>query len=273
MSELLHGFESMSWMLRFARLPVAGVLLLAMTAQPARADEVMLAVASNFARPLRDVVSAFERESGHEVVVTSGSTGQLYAQIVNGAPFDILLAADSERPRRLAEGDLAVQGTQRTYAVGRLAFWSRHAGLIGDGSLRRLMDLEFRWFAIAEPAIAPYGAAAADVLDALGIRTLIGTRLVKGQNIAQTFAMAETGTADFALVSLSQAIAYPGRSSYEVVPADLHAPIRQDLILLQRAAENAAALEFLDFIASPAAIALIERSGYSVPPERSLPVR
>jgi molybdate transport system substrate-binding protein len=230
---------------------------------PGLAGEVTVAVAANFLEPLRAIGAEFEAATGDELVIVAGSTGQLYAQIVNGAPFDILLAADRERPRLLAESGRGDPGSVFTYAVGRLALWSARPGLVDAGTLDRLADVRFRWIAIAEPDVAPYGFAARQALLNLGIWTTIEPRIVKGQSIAQTFASVATGNADLGLVALSEALAYEGPASYAIVPQALYDPIRQDAILLHGGAGNAAATAFLRFLQSPAAARIIERYGYA----------
>ena len=236
-------------------------------ATTAHADEVTVAVAANFLLPLESLAAEFESTTGHDVAISPGSTGQLYAQIVNGAPFDVLLAADAERPRLLAESGLGDADTRFTYALGRLALWSRDPALVDDALLERLGDLDFRFLAIAEPAIAPYGAAARETLESLGLWELFtaDSRIVRGQSIAQTFAMIETRNAELGFIALSQAVAYDGDASWAVVAPERHAPIRQDAILLVRASGSPAARQFLDFLRSPAAAAIIESFGYGIP--------
>jgi molybdate transport system substrate-binding protein len=230
----------------------------------AAAEQVTVAVAANFLSPVRALEPAFEAVSGHELLISSGSTGQLYAQIVNGAPFDVLLAADQERPRRLVDEGVADAASVFTYAVGRLALWSAEPERIHELPLAELLAGEYRWLAIAEPAVAPYGAAAQQVLEELGAWGSVQSRLVRGQNIAQTFAMVQTRNAELGLVALSQALTYDGAASYQIVPQALHDPIRQDAVLLQRARDNPAALAWLEYLKSPAAGATIERFGYAV---------
>jgi len=251
---------------------LAGFLLLTVAGlsdpRPVRADEITIAVATNFLNPLRLLATEFEAHDAHETIVVSGSTGQLYAQILNGAPYDLLLAADRERPRLLAESGTGIRSTLFTYAVGQLALWSADPELIGDDTLGSLDRIGFRWFAIAEPRVAPYGAAAQQVLENLGSWQLVEGRLVRGQNVAQAFAMIRSGSAELGLVALSQALSYDGQGSYRPVPASLHDPIRQDAILLARAADNPAAGAFLDFLQSADAAAILSRFGYLVPGSR-----
>jgi molybdate transport system substrate-binding protein len=227
------------------------------------ADEVTVAAASNFLSPLQAIEVAFEASTGHAMRVSAGSTGQLYSQIRNGAPFDILLAADDVRTRLLVEDELGDAASVFTYAIGRLALWTTETDRAAGLALAPALASEFRWFAIAQPEVAPYGAAARQVLEALGAWDSIQTRLVRGQNIAQTFAMVETGNAELGLVALSQALTYDGAAAYVVVAQDLHDPIRQDAILLNRGQANPAAVALMQFLKSAAAREIIEASGYS----------
>jgi molybdate transport system substrate-binding protein len=234
----------------------------------AHAEQATVAVAANFLTAANALVQEFELSSEHELVVTSGSTGQLYAQIVNGAPFDVLLAADQERPRLLAGNGRGDPASVFTYAVGRLVLWSRSADTIDEGSIVELLKSDFRFLAIAEPDVAPYGRAAREALEILGLWSELEGRIVKGQNVAQTFAMTETGNAQFGLVALSQALAYEGPAFYRLVPPELYQPIRQDAVLLRRAAANAAARDFLAFLKTQASRDIVERYGYeSVSPD------
>jgi len=245
------------------RLPLAA-LVFSLCGTVAQCEEVRVAVAANFLGTLRDLEPVFSELTGHRIATTAGSTGLLYAQIRNGAPFDVLLSADRERPRLLVEDGFGEASETFTYAVGRLVLWSGEPGRVGESTLSELADVRFRWIAIADPATAPYGAAARQVLQSLGFWDVLQARLVRGQNVAQTFAMTETGNAELGLVSLAQALAYRGAASFAVVPHELHEPIRQDAVLLDRGIENAAAQAFVEFLRSPAAAAIIERSGYAV---------
>ena len=240
-------------------------------ATAARADEVLVAVAANFRPPLQEIATAFEAASGHSVAISSGSTGQLYAQIVNAAPFDVFLAADTERPALLAEAGLGEPQSVFTYATGQLALWSRDPGLVDPATLERLGELEFRWLALAEPDVAPYGTAARETLESLGLWSRLEPRLVRGQSIAQSFVMVATGNAELGFVALSQALTYEGEASYAIVPQQRFAPIRQDAILLRRAADNPAARGLLEFLRGPVAAAIIGRYGYAVGPGADRP--
>lgn len=242
--------------------PAAALAAAALVSGPAVAETATVAVAANFLAPARMLETAFESATPHEVTLVSASTGQLYAQIANGAPFDVLLAADTRRPRLLAENGLGVAASRFTYAVGRLALWTRDPGFREGLSLEILGEAEFRWLAIANPHVAPYGAAAREALEALELWGRLEPRIVRGQNVGQAFVMARSGNAELALVALSQVRAHEGPGAHVVVPADLHAPLRQDAILLARAGGNPAAAAFLDFLRGPAAAKLVERYGY-----------
>ena len=227
-----------------------------------RAEIVTVAVASNFAVSMRAVAATFEERTDHELVLVPGATGQLYAQILNGAPFDVFLAADADRPARLVDDGLAVVGSRFTYARGRLALWSADPGGFADRGIERLTDGDFRRIAIANPELAPYGVAAKQVLERLEVREALRPRTAVGQSVGQAFAMTATGNAELGLVALSQALDWDGPASYVAVPAEFHAPIDQDAILLNRGADNAAAVAFMAFLRSDAARRIIRDAGY-----------
>jgi molybdate transport system substrate-binding protein len=233
---------------------------LAATRSPA--ETATVAVASNFVTALDAISEAFQSATSHELIVTAGSTGQLYAQIANGAPFDVFLAGDAQRPQLLAAAELGEPGTRFTYASGRLVLWSANASAFPELGLEILESDRFRWIAIANPRLAPYGAAAREVLHNLGLWESLQDRIVVGQNVAQAFAMTETRGADLGLVALSQALSYRRSASYFVVPESLHEPIRQDAILLSRARENPAAKAFISFLETRPAKDIIEAHGY-----------
>jgi len=236
----------------------------------ARSDDVLVAVATNFAPVARQLGVEFERSTGHELRLISGSTGKLYAQIVNGAPFEVLLAADRQRPARLVSEGLAVATSRRTYAVGRLVLWSPDPQRVARDGRETLREADFRWLALANPDLAPYGVAAREVLMSLGLEGVLADRLVIGENIGQTHALVATGNAEIGLIAASQRPnggLLPGSSgsgSRWLVPRDLHAPIRQDAVLLRRGSESAGARAFLDYLASPPAKELIRSFGYEV---------
>lgn len=226
------------------------------------AAETTVAVASNFAEPMKAIVAGFEKSSGHTVELSTGSTGKFYAQIVNGAPFDVLLAADDETPARLVAGGQAVAGSAFTYATGKLALWSAKTAAVSDSAdvLRRG---DYRFVAIANPRLAPYGRAAMETLAALRIALPPG-KIAMGENIGQTHRFVHSGNAELGFVALSQ-VWKDGRFSAGsgcIVPAGLHAPIRQDAVLLHKGRDNAAATALLAYLRTPAVRALIARYGY-----------
>ena len=229
-----------------------------------KADELRVAVASNFAEVLETMGPVFARESGHQLILTAGSTGKFYAQIKAGAPFDVLLAADQERPRRLAAEGAGLVQSLFTYATGRLALWSADPGRIDKDGPALLRDGRHRFLAIANPKLAPYGAAAREVLQELGLWEREQARLVQGENVGQVFALVATGNADLGFVALSQVLSPRNDKAADHwrVPARLHRPIRQDGIILLRAKGNPAAWAFVDFLKGPAAQAVMKDFGY-----------
>lgn len=248
---------------RFSFLLLAALTLAAVPALPACAEQAQVAVASNFAAPMKILAAQFQQATGHTLVLSTGATGKFYAQIKNGAPFDVLLAADDEVPDRLVrEG----AGSGRfTYAIGKLALWSAQPGLV-DGTSAVLKQNRFQRLAVANPKLAPYGAAAGEVLARLGLAGAVRGRLVIGENIAQTYQFVASGNADLGFVALSQVMQDNTLASGSawIVPNDLHAPIRQDALLLNHGAHNAAARALLEYLKSPSARAVIKRYGYDL---------
>jgi molybdate transport system substrate-binding protein len=244
---------------------IAALLASVAFAPPLHAESATIAVAANFLAPLEALEPLFEEATDHELVLVAGSTGQLYAQIVNGAPFDVLLSADAEHAERLVADGLAEAPTRFTYAVGRLALWTRDGERFAPLGVDTLKRSDFRWLAIANPALAPYGLAAQQALTKLGLWDDLQPRIVRGQSIAQTFAMAETRNADLALVALSQAKSYQGVANYLEISSELYAPLRQDAVLLTRARDNAAARAFVDWLRNARATAVIASFGYTTP--------
>jgi molybdate transport system substrate-binding protein len=240
-----------------------GALALLAFALGARADEVQVAVAANFAAPMAQIAADFSRESGHRATIVSGSTGKLYAQIRSGAPFALLLAADQETPAKLEAEGLAVPGQRFTYAIGKLVLYSAKPGFVdGDGAVLRAGG--FDHLALANPKIAPYGAAAMEVLASLHLVERLQDKLVQGESIGQTFQFISTGNAELGFVALSQ-VAPPDRpvaGSWWLVPAALYRPIRQDAVLLQKGADQAAARALLQYLQSDRAKAVIRAFGY-----------
>ncbi len=229
------------------------------------ADDALVAAAANFAEPLTRLERAFEASHPHRLRVAVGSTGKLYAQVLHGAPFDILLAADQERPMLLERAGLAVPGSRRTYAVGRLTLWSTNPKRI-QGDVAELLEAgAFRRLAMANPALAPYGAAAREVLQGFGLYASLREKIVTAENIGQTYAMVATGNAEIGFVAASGIRETHEGSRWEV-PPDLHAPIRQDAVLLAHGADNPAARRFLQFLQGERARAIISGFGYGVDP-------
>lgn len=248
-----------------ARIGICAALLLACGAA-VHADTATIAVAANFTGPAEALQRIFEQQTEHRLKITSGSTGQLYAQIANGAPLDALLSADTEHVDQLVNAGLAENMLRFTYALGRLALWTRAIDKFAPLDLKSLARADYRWLAIANPELAPYGLAAEQTLRKLELWDSLQSRIVRGENIAQTFAMAETRNADLALVALSQVISYEGEAASFEIPRDLYAPIRQDAVLLKRASGNAAARGFLLFLRGADARRVIDGFGYGTEP-------
>lgn len=228
------------------------------------AEEALIAVATNFAGAAERIETEFEATSVHRITLVTGSTGKLFAQIVNGAPFDVLLAADQERPRRLEVSGQAVMGSRFTFAIGRLALASMNAGLI-RADLQESLSLDGTGkLAIANPALAPYGFASQKTLKSLHLWDGARDKIVMGENIGQTYALIATRNAELGFVALSQVVARQGSEamSYIEVPKILHDPIRQDAALLRHGQQNAAATDFLIFLASDRAQSLVSDFGY-----------
>jgi molybdate transport system substrate-binding protein len=247
------------------RLAVVMVLAI-MAALPARADEALVAVAANFAEVIQELKPAFERVSGHKLQSTTGSTGKLYAQIKEGAPFHVLLSADAKTPERLEGEKAGVAGTRFTYAVGKLTLWSSDQARIGSDGAAALKAGDVRHIAIANPDLAPYGVASRETLQALGLWDTLKPKIVMGQNIGQTHSMVATGNAQLGFIALS-AVLSPREShkgSRWDVPQNLFTPIRQDAVLLSAGSKNDAAMAFMKFLRTPEARAVIEGYGYGI---------
>lgn len=234
----------------------------------AHADRVLVAVASNFAAPMGALAERFEAETGHEIAIATGASGRFYAQIRAGAPFQLFFSADRTKPQALVDSGLAIADSSFTYAVGRLVLWSADPALdLREGQI--LAGNDYKRLALANPRLAPYGEAARQVLDALGLRESSEERWVMGENIAQTFQFVSTGNAELGFVALSQlggAGSDPDatrQGSGWLVPESLHEPIRQDAVLLSRAADCSACRDFLDFVASDSAQDVLADFGYA----------
>ena len=243
-------------------LMLAVNLMVVLAPLAASADQALVAVASNFIGCARVLAASFEQQSEHSVTLTFGSTGQLHAQVVHGAPYDLLLAADQQRPRRLEEASKAVVGSRFTYAVGQLVLvqQSLSAGSLDGAS--RLKVNDFSRLAMANPALAPYGVASVETLEGLGVAEQVRDKIILGENVGQAFAMLATGNVDVALVAESQLLGSTMPLATWRVPAELHSPIRQDLVLLRHGEDNAAARAFHQYLRSDQAAEIIARHGY-----------
>lgn len=231
----------------------------------ALADEVQVAVAANFAGPFQKIAADFAADTGHKAVVITGSTGKFYTQIKEGAPFEVLLAADDETPRKLEGEGLAVKGQRFTYAKGKLVLWSSKAGVVDDKG-EVLSKGGFARLALANPKLAPYGAAGVETLKALGLYEAVAPKIVQGDNIAQAFQFVSTGNADVGFVALSQ-VAPPDKpavGSWWVVPARLYTPILQDAVLLKKGEGNVAAAALLKYLKGDKVRVIIKSYGYEL---------
>jgi len=248
----------------FARrlLPALSAAVLAITTTaPAHAGETLVAVAANFTAAAKEIGTAFADSTGHTIEFSFGSTGKLYAQIANGAPFDAFLAADAARPEKAEVEGLAVNGTRFTYALGRIVLYSTDPEMVDDAGAVLGTPDAFSKLAIANPVTAPYGAAAVEAMTALDVYDTLKPKLVQGDSIAQTLQFVTTANAQLGFVALSQVAGNEDGSRW-LVPQDLYAPIRQDAVLLNGGADNEATKAFLDFLRGPDAAAIMDRYGY-----------
>ena len=232
----------------------------------AHAGEVQVAVAANFTAPMQQIAAQFEKDSGHKAVLSFGATGKFYAQIVNGAPFELLLAADDETPARLEKDGQGVPGSRFTYAIGKLVLWSADPALV-DAKGEILKKGGFRHLALANPKTAPYGAAAVETMGKLGVLSTLQPLFVQGENISQTQQFITTGNAELGFVALSQ-VFKDGRitgGSAWIVPAGLYEPIRQDAVLLARGKDKPAAAALAAYLKGDKAKAVIRSFGYELP--------
>ena len=245
---------------------LAGSLIGAAT----QAGEVMVAVAANFTAPMQKIAQAFEQDTGHKAQLAFGATGKFYAQIKNGAPFAVLLAADDETPARLEKEGLAVAGSRFTYATGRLALWSKSPSLVDDkGEVLRSNSFEklgIHKIALADPKLAPYGIAAMEVINKMGVQAVVTPKLVQGESIGQTYQFVSTENAQLGFVALSQ-ISFDGRiteGSAWVVPQSMHTPLKQDAVLLNPGKDNTAAHALLKYLQADKSKTIIRQYGYAL---------
>jgi molybdate transport system substrate-binding protein len=247
------------------RLFSAVLSLSAAFAAPAMSAEVQVAVASNFTAPVQAIAAQFEKDTGDKVVASFGATGQFYAQINNGAPFEVFLAADDTTPAKLEKEGKTVAGSRFTYATGALALWSAKPDYVDDKG-EVLKTGNFAHLAVANPQAAPYGVAAMQTLDKMGLTAAVKDKIVLGQNISQTQQFVSSGNAELGFVALSQ-IYKDGKvtgGSAWIVPASMHEPIKQDAVILAKGKDNAVAKRFVDYLKGPAAAAIIKSYGYQL---------
>jgi len=250
-------------MLKSIGVGLAGLVLITATAGSALAAETSVAVAANFTEPAKEIAAAFKKATGDDAVLSFGASGQFYAQISHGAPYQVFLSADVDRAEKAEKEGFGVPGSRFVYATGQLVLFSKTPGLVDDrGAVLQHPD-RFQKISIADPAAAPYGAAAIQTMTKLGLYDALKPKVVQGSSITQAYQFVETGAAEIGFVALSQIVKEPGGSRW-VVPDSLHAPIDQGAILLVTGEKNPAARAFMAFLKGPQATAIIRRYGYQV---------
>ncbi len=248
--------------LRSRLVAAVAAALLSSGAVHAFAADTQVAVAANFTEPAKEIAAAFTAKTGHHAILSFGSSAQFYTQITHGAPYEVFLSADADRPTRAEQDGVGIPGTRFTYAIGRLVLWSETPGLVDDqGAV--LGKGGFNKLAIADPNAAPYGVAAVQTLNKLGVYGRVQSRIVKGTSITQAYDFVRTGAAEVGFVAQSQVISDPSGSRW-LVPAADHAPIEQQAILLWTGDKNAAARAFFSFLKGPEARGIIKKFGYEV---------
>lgn len=251
-------------------IPLIFLLIVSLLTSDVEAEEINVAVASNFTAPMKSIATAFENRTGHKVKLSFGASGKFYAQIRYGAPFQVFFSADQAKPKQLEDDNLIVTGSRFTYAVGALALWSAQPNFINNDA-SKLKSNDVRKIALANPKLAPYGAAAIEVLTHLELHESTKSKWVKGENIAQTYQFISTHNAELGFVSLSQ-ILREGKllnGSVWIIPTTIYSPIKQDAVLLQKGKDSEAAQSLLNFMRSEHAIRIIESFGYA-PSTRAL---
>lgn len=273
---LMSGKRSKS----FRSILVGGLLAICLTGV-SHASQVRIAVASNFLMPLKSIAEDFQKQGGYSVKISSGSTGKLYAQIINGAPFDIFLAANSREPLRLEQAGKIAKGSRFTYALGQLVLWGPHLEIKGDADRNDLKKVlttaSWQRLSVANPKTAPYGAAAIETLNNLGIYDELKGKIINGENVSQSYQYVASGAAQLGFVALSQILsqihsqtkAQAGSSNdsdkhYWVVDKSLYSPIQQQAVLLKKAEQNRAAQQFIAYLKSPQVRAAIKSFGYTI---------
>jgi molybdate transport system substrate-binding protein len=249
------------------RLQVFGLALfgalLAFGPSAALASDTQVAVAANFTEPAKEIATAFKAATGHNAILSFGASGQFYAQMARGAPFEVFLSADADRPKKAEQDGLGITGTRFTYAIGRLILYSTTPGLVDDGG-GVLKKGSFNKLAIADPTAAPYGVAATQTMRKMGVYDRVRPKIVMGSSLTQAYQFVDTGAAELGFVAYSQVINVPGGSRW-LVPASNHAPIDQQAILLYTGQNNPAAKAFIAFMKGPQAVAIIKKYGYELP--------
>jgi len=242
------------------------LLALLLVGQTSWAASVLVAVAANFSKPMTEIAAEFEKATGHSAKLSFGSSGKFVSQIENGGPFEVLLSADEKGPQKLVQSGLAVPSSQFTYALGKLVLWSAKPGYVDDQG-KILTTGGFKHLALADPKLAPYGRAAFDVLEKMGLMEKLQPLFVQGENIAQTYQFVSSANAELGFIALSQVIENGKivNGSGWIIPGDYYAPIRQSAVLMKKGAENPAAAALLDYLKSAPALAIIEKYGYDLP--------
>ncbi|MGI4880460.1 MAG: molybdate ABC transporter substrate-binding protein [Janthinobacterium lividum] len=249
-------------MFTLARIAYASVLTTIVVAAPLSAAETQVAVAANFTEPAKEIAAAYRKATGNTAVLSFGSSGAFYTQMSHGAPFEVFLSADADRPKKAEQDGLGVPGSRFTYAIGRLVLYSTTPGLVDDqGAV--LKTGKFTHLSIADPTAAPYGAAAIQTMQKLKLYDTLTPKIVKGSSITQAYHFVATGTAEIGFVAQSQVINVPGGSRW-LVPTTFHKPIDQQAVLLWTGAKNPAAAAFVKFLKGPEAVSIIKRYGYEV---------
>ena len=240
-------------------------LVLLLFGQASWSATVLVAVAANFSKPMTEIVSQFEKATGHSAKLSFGSSGKFVSQLENGGPFEVLLSADEKGPEKLEQAGLTAPNTRFVYALGKLILWSATPNFVDDEG-KILMTSNFKHLALADPKVAPYGAAAIDVLKKMKLLEKLQPLFVQGENIAQTYQFISTANAELGFLALSQVIEsgkIVGGSSW-IIPDNLHAPIRQSAVLMKKGAENPAARALIDYLKSIPALAIIKKYGYDL---------
>ena len=240
-------------------------LALLLFGQASWSATVLVAVAANFSKPMTEIVSQFEKATGHSAKLSFGSSGKFVSQLENGGPFEVLLSADEKGPEKLEQAGLTVPNSRFVYALGKLVLWSATPNFVDDKG-KILMTSNFKHLALADPKVAPYGAAAIDVLKKMKLLEKLQPLFVQGENIAQTYQFISTANAELGFLALSQVIKngkIVGGSSW-IIPDNLHAPIRQTAVLMKTGAENPAARALIDYLKSIPALAIIKKHGYDL---------